>query len=412
MNISDSGSNVVTALFHVQALRLLSGIAQHAMLANYFNGVLGEPRTISSTPPTSDSLASLSIVNPGALVMYFNGVETTHQSARFLDGYNNSEGITNYRPYNSWIRNQSAQWLAALTNASLLSRDVVHLVGYSAGGCLAYDLARRWQPGKLGQALFVTTFGSPRYSHAGDVSAISNVAIARYMVDSDPVPLFPPRLTTWPPVVAVMGPAATQRHAYLNHPHGGIVLATDGTWRDDELPDKADFSPGATLAAFLYGLSVGGGAFHSLASYEARLELLQPPVPVAVPPSRRGAPAEENVNVARDEMTDQEQRVLDNITRIAREQNAVAVHVPDELRFRAVRTGRIWAVQFGVSHVCLGPTRRHAQSIARLGNEWLRRLQTGVFIDPEAIVQQLQAYLTNARDVAGDFEPKMNTQIN
>jgi len=99
------------------------------------------------------------------------------------------------------------------------------------------------------------------------------------------------------------------------------------------------------------------------------------------------------------------------IARQGEAQNTIPVSIPTGQTFTAFRNEGIWMIAFGDSIVAIAPTKRRARALARLGNEFLRRLLVQAVVDPDVMETQLAAWLTSAQDPTSGIVPTLQTTI-
>jgi len=275
------------------------------------------------------------------------------------------------------------------------------LAGWSFGGAVA-QIFPTFSPGAIlaTTPVDIVTFGSPRIGGPTTRALVNQRStIYRWMNDTDPFPLIPPRLEDTPLVAAAFGAFGALRAAHFVQAGEGASLAADGKATPSALPLNASARFTGNIISWIQSYVQGTESVHWLGEYSRRLGLTvaankSPLVPmdggqdVANPTNRRDIGRAQN-------------EVFDAIRDLAERQNQVNEVIPDPFRPYAARNGRIWVVVFMDSVICTCANEKIARRIARDMRDFLKSLQRQPVVDPEGILRQLTTYFGTATDQAG-----------
>lgn len=343
------------------------------------------------------------------MFVLLDGTISWAQTNGIMDGYAGSRFDSTTDPRNLYFQRATSEVTAAILASGIGWPPQVWLGGYSLGGAVAMlmpTVSQGLPPGIVNSQ--VHTFGSPRPG-GRTVSHIINgsTTVYRWMCDSDAVPLLPPHVNEFSGVVLAMGALPALRAQSFVHPAGGIVLHEDGsvTIADKPTPGNAFFT--GALAGWLLNWDNGTYPGHAISNYLERLSLAHQRLTNAG--HLGGAAAEKPANVNRQEVRRQAQGYAYNLAALEAQQNSVALNVPDDQLFLAVRSSGAWTVKLGGETVIAAGNKRAARRAAREGNDLLRDLQHAAAVDVQALLERLTTYFALAQEPASGFAPLMNT---
>jgi hypothetical protein len=344
-------------------------------------------------------------------LLLVDGVATLAQGVNLWAGFAPLINPPSGSPVNRWADAAADAIVEFILLKYPLYANLQLCAGHSGGGMIANLVAIKLQRRNRNVVPWVHTFGSPRI--AGDPLAadLRYTNVVRWMNDTDPVPLLPPRVGDVPALVFTLPINAWIWFARFAHSYGGIELDPNGVEEPAELPSLAVLSPGSSMGAWLVSLEGTAQNTHSIMEYARRLRRLSATLNPPIGPVLRFAPEEEVTSSPTRLVQRQEATFAATVNVIAERQNASPVYVPTIQAFRAFRNGRTWVVAFGDQIIVISGTKRSARACARTMNAAFRRLQHQAVVDPIGFQEQLGEYLAAARDPASGFVPTMNTVI-
>lgn len=301
-----------------------------------------------------------------------------------------------------------------------------HIVGYSAGGGVAYWLARFMNPpGGPNPPSSLTTFGMPKPLKQGQFGAEFGNNGAHWILSDDPVPLVPPPISTYQRIMGGLSIFQGRRISGYCTPQGVLQITLNGSIIREPLPSQVGADPVSAIQRWIQLADEGVATSHSLDAYVGRLLAAGASLPIAeqpyapdtsdggtgggmdYPDAAGSTPA---VVVGPDLQTALQGAinvVAEEQLMSAQRQNAQPPTIPDDRAFHAVRRGRTWYVTFSGEIFASAPHRRGARSLAATGNLFIRKLQTRAGVDTNALVNQWADYLLGAVDPATGFRPTM-----
>jgi len=342
-------------------------------------------------------------------ILLIDGVRNSTQANNLFNGYANFTGIPIVVGNNMWMQRQAELIVGRINEMEMLSREYIDIAGYSGGGAVALPIAQRLRSFEFHPKLKVSSFGAPRTGQPTLRSLMSSVPIARWMTDSDPIPLLPLRLQDAPQIAALVALGTLLNWSNYCHVHGGISISPTGVMTPAILPPNAIANPISSVASWYFGVENDPNNAHALTQYSLRLEAA---VRASANPAAEEVdegPAEEGHRTKRREVNQQRERIERNIFTTAATQTSNPVVTPDPTLFQAFRQGRVWYVGFGdLTVITAGPEKR-ARHIARAGNDFLRSLQKQAVVDPSSLLEQMRVFLVLAQDPSTGFRPTINT---
>lgn len=403
-------SSASVGLLYLRGLELLHGGGDLAGVVRYLQSEVPGPLLFSFGEEATPVLPRWVSCNIGSkFFVLIDGSTTFQQVANQIAGYLDSNGESNLQPFSLAIQNACNSLIATLAPKDLGPIAFRYHAGYSFGGAIAEYLSYQYARNGFPQALTeVSSYGAPRTSGPDIAVAIrTNQRIQRWMTDTDPVPLYPPRPLDYPVLLALISLEQARRLSSFVHPSGGTSLKENGMVEAADIPPRASFSPIGGLANWLFSLETDGSNSHSIGEYDRRLVLasgaLAPSVQVpSSVPERPTSTDRRQVNRA-------ERATVEAIASQARTQNAPTVIIPAQLDIVASRVGSVWGVYFAGQQICVCGSKRAARATARTARSFLKELQHQVVVEPSTLVQQLTNFLAVASDPSGGFSPVMAT---
>lgn len=297
-------------------------------------------------------------------------------------------------------------YLAPITAVDQNQAGNLLVAGHSLGGALAQDVADAARIRRIRTGHSVVTFGSPKIAESNvQFQVLQHQNVIRWMVDSDPVPDIPPAVVTNLASVAALGVGQLQEFATARHTPGGVSINSLGITQDVPTPPMSVLNFGASLINWLWNISQQRETVHDLPEYIRRLQLV---VALTTPPLHAEVIAsgpEPAANASRRNANRQMQDSVDRIIRVAATQNASQLGVPPDRAFNTYKIGPFWWVEFNGQIVAVGPRRKQAGLMARLGNQFLRRLQRMGGVDVNGLTEMLRLYLIAAAAPDSGFTP-------
>jgi len=286
------------------------------------------------------------------------------------------------------------------------------LAGFSLGGAIvtlipANEAIKPWNENFID----AVSFGAPRPGGTSVSRYInSRMSLTRYMNDTDPIPLTPPRIELMPSLPLIIGVRPSLRWANFVQPSGGIQLDEAGHPTARALPESGVIQFPMSLAAWMFGLESVLTNTHAIQVYANRLLIAADrqrnhSLPPRVPAERAAA------NTVR-EATRQERQAEQTVINLERRQNEAPLVIPKVERAKVVKIGSMWFVTFRGTPVMSGRNKRKAYGVKNDLNRMLERLQTAAMVDTVHFGAEFQRYLDDAADPAGEFSPVMSTDWN
>lgn len=310
--------------------------------------------------------------------------------------------------------------------------DHIFLCGWSAGGAVAFYVPRYFQTIRTYRPeISICTFGAPRASGSRMMDTyVAN--ITRWMNADDAVCIVPPKIQA---DLAVWGGGhlTAQQVAHYRqygHSRGGLQIRQDLTIEASVTPTEVVNPPQRAIRAWLLEARQAVPNGHSIATYRGRLEgahalaaqerraaqeQYEPDTgvgggggggddvePVRVVPGERFVPPP---------IAPLPRPVVQELQELAAEQVQAPVEIPNVNLFSAHNQAGIWMVYFGDTMVVTAVKRKHAQSLVRYGNAFLRRLQGSAVVHAETLAQTWVHYLALASNPESGFVPQLNTML-
>ena len=389
-------------------LRAVQSGQSQATLDTLLGIATGQP-VFSRLRPGTPSCPAYYIAASNAIAFLFvNGTETLTQALGYWNGLLGGTFSAISNPVNAYTLAAANTILADMDAlAWTATGNVFNSVGYSLGGAIASHVSSIWAQRDFRNVPLNTTFGTPRTLNPRDAQFAGQSPSVRWMCDNDVVPLIPPSFGESPSTALLYGIRYQQRLNNFVHPRGGVEITPTGTTRAAEVPSNAVWSTSGTLQAFLLQSDTVFGTPHDIQEYVRRLALIVPPpggVPHRLPTP---APVEQPDNSPRREMERQASTARHALIVQGERQNSIPVSLPVANELTVAKVEGVWVVSFQQSVIAVGPTKRRARALARLGNQFLRRLLTQAVVQPGALSSELADWLTRAADPASGIVPTM-----
>lgn len=398
------------ALLFADCIAALQNITPALTIEPLIQAQINAPIQSTDVPGTPQCPRFSVVQCDGFGFVFINGTETLVQATGYWNGLLGGLLDSVSTPVNGYTQAAANLVLTALA-ARLSGTQIrnVYFCGYSLGGAIANHAASLWARADFRNTPFSWTIGSPRTLNTRDAEFVSQHQSVRWMIDDDTVPLIPPSFAQSPSTAMLYGIRFQQRLNNFVHVAGGETIFFTGAIRSEELPANAVWSTSGALGNYLFTQDGAFGLQHSVAEYRRRFVLWRQtnPQPSRRPPTP--APQEPANPTPRQEETTQARQVRILLHQQGERQNSIPIKLPSENVFVATRSEGIWIVAFGGAVFAVGPTKRRARALARLGNEFLRRLLVQAVVQPTVIEGQLAAFLTEAADPASLIKPTLQT---
>lgn len=342
------------------------------------------------------------------LVLY-GGVNALQHATRYTDALNVNMDFSDLGGVNPWLNVTAYDDFLHIKNTRPLNNARVVIAGHSIGGATGIVLAAHLHVDTSLRSVSVITFGSPRPGPDFFTRGLATIDLARWMTTHDPVPQVPPRQNQAPLWFALLNNRERLNANRYVQPHGGLVIDSDGSVQDLDVPPVAEFATlQGNLGAWIL-LSWGGEeTVHGLPTYQRRLFLRsQEPVPPVFQggTTHSGLPnVLEPIQMRRDARI-----VIGQIREASGSGTSGQVVIPELEPYTAGKLGGLWCLFLRGQLIGVAPTRKRARHIASLGNQFLRILQVFGRVDADAYVAAYQLYLSDASDPLGGFKPVMRT---
>jgi hypothetical protein len=276
---------------------------------------------------------------------------------------------------------------------------------------MCFYLAPILRAANYGLDISVCTFGSPRPGGTTLANQIRGMAVARWMCSEDPVCQLPIRVDEAEAVIFVYGLRAAQRVGYFCQPYGGLDITFTGKITVADTPTSVSVSPVSSLVSWMLSQDSVGNNFHAIQVYVSRLLLASQSLGRSVAQGLAEGSIEAVAAEHKNRLSSTERAVARTIFNAGEMQNSVTQVAPRQRQFTAFREGRLWLVAWNDTIVAVAPNKRRARALARVGNDWLDRLQLQAYTDTSGLVTQLQDYLANAVLPDQGWNPPINNVL-
>lgn len=410
MDFSGSANALDKAFLFANCIQALQNITPTATIDPLLQAASPGPQLSSFTPGTAACPGFYVGICGGYIFAFVNGTETLQQAAGYWSGLTGGFLPNVSTPVNAYTLNAAGiirTQIAALTAGGTFRN--LWACGWSLGGAIANHLSSIWNQADYRNIPFSWTIGAPRALNARDAEFVSQNPSVRWMIDDDPVPLIPPSFAESPATALLYGVRTQQRLNNFVHVAGGTQIGFTGATTATEIPDNATWTATGTLSNYLFSTDGAFGLTHSVAEYRRRFLLWQTNNPGLAHRLPDSAPQEQPNPSPRREETQQAAVVRHNIGRQGEAQSNVPINVPPGNLLNAFRQEGMWCVAFGDSIVAVAPNKRRARALARLGNEFFKRLLHQAVVDTDVMETQVAAYLAAAQNPTSGIIPTLQT---
>jgi pimeloyl-ACP methyl ester carboxylesterase len=280
-------------------------------------------------------------------------------------------------------------------------------VGHSLGGAIAIGAMAQARQQVPNDNAFAITFGSPKPGPVPFANLVYRSECVRWMNDDDPVSHIPPRHNESNLYWALLPPGARSQVLQYVQPAGGIVLKADGNVETLNEPVISNLGLGISLPAWLLALATDSQSSHSMQTYVNRLNRRAALFTGAAPNLVTTRHAERAEHISQTALRLEAERAAAELRASMRPAGETTVVIPELWQFVAKKRGALWCVDFREQQVFVGPNRRRARHIARLGNVWLEALQRMGQVDITGLLKTFDIYLGDASDPTSGFRPTM-----
>ena len=404
-------SNVQQSLFHASVMRQMRSLDPKANIDALLRSELGSVFASIYRPPTANRLGFYFGGSPVRRVLYVDGVTSVEQASMLIDGYGNRLGVPTVVGTNIWVYDNANYISQQIAASHTLDSEWLDCVGYSAGGAVATAFRSFLADTNSVSKSKLITFGAPRAGQNQMRDSLSRAAIARWMVNNDPIPLIPLRIQDAPQIALFYTVGRLLNWSNFVHTQGGITIFPDGTTQESGVPVDAAANPISSVVTWMWSEENDPNQPHAMTTYVAYLqralqltqtpEMQNPEVGKSEPDAKQET---REVNRAR-------QRNESAVATAGHQQNAVVPQYVETALFKAQRIGRTWYVALGDQIVITAPIRKRAEHIARAGNDFLKSLVKQAVVDVDGLQSQIDLFLQLASAPGSGFVPQINTSI-
>lgn len=344
-------------------------------------------------------------------IVWCNGITTQAQGERLWADYQNLENVLYAGRSFLGFTHELADELLRRYIYPVWNGGRIHFIGHSFGGTAWKRIYRTlWSRTGNQPAFEATTFGMPKFEQPDPNDQSGRTIHNRYFNTDDPVPFIPYDPGVLSATMFWSGNQGRRRLTSFAHSESGYDITVNGDIAPADNPIVAHANVPASVAAWLANAGSTVATSHSISNYEFRLR-----VPVASPPAPAVRPATHQLQspvVATQQQIDRlVEPFVNTIATDSTRRNAEPVRIPDLELFSCRRSGRIWIVRLGKVEVARTMNKRRGRGLARIGNDFLRRIQRQEVVSTDDFVGQLIAYFAEASDIEGPFRPVINQGV-
>lgn len=351
----------------------------------------------------------------GFTMFFFHCTETIQQTTRQWAAYAGvaTQGLVD--PVSdfmtSWISEIRQRW----TDNRITPGGTCIFSGHSAGGAVCVPLAKSLRDANtISPDYGIITFGAPCPGGRTVAQFPRPGAIRRYFAAEDPVPPQPSHLLGFVQPGLLWQAASLARINNFMQPAGGVEVAIDGSLTPKNEPASTVIPLVLSGAGLIWDFVSRKDSAHSIAEMQRRLAIdLGGGGPLGPEPDVEvvGGGGEWPPDVAANAMIQEFRQMERNVFQADVGRGVETVVLPSQQQFQIGRNGRIWYCNFRGVPVAMGPTKKKARALVRLGNQFLTRLQAEGVVDPDALTAQFIEYLEAAQDPTQGFRPQMRTTL-
>jgi hypothetical protein len=347
----------------------------------------------------------------GPTFVFIGGIQNASDAENLWANYQNVRNVDPDGTANNPFFSNLASFVYSNGIGGVWDLGSIRLFGHSAGGACWSYLKRLLDTASSPFAdLSAVTYGSPRARGRGAWYGLGPDRVARYFNNDDPVALFPYDPGVWSSTMFFGGTNARARLAAFSNGVRGYQINQNGLISVADNPDAAAANRSASVEAWLSATAANAATSHSIEAYRTRLQ-----VPDASGPSSPLLPSAGQELLSPipssrelDRLGDQ---IVATIVSDAQRQNAIPLAIPDDRLFRVRRKGKVWIVLFGEVEITYSLLKKRARGLARIGNDFLRRLQRQEIVAVEDLEAQIGQYLLLASSPNSGFTPQLNTGL-
>lgn len=405
MNFNQPSGSWELQLWLCQRVEELSTVGGVDKVLNAIGDELGFPIVEAHGARTNQYPAYVYAQAGGVTFLFVEGAAAFEQGALLVAGYGSPTTPPELPGCNPYLAVAAARIYQAGVATGLSPSSRIIMSGHSLGGAIVVAFHGLMCRNLFGSNRTTVTFGSPRTGQNQLVSLLAGEDITRLMNTQDAVALIPPQANQAPLCqLLVPGEQLVQWNRY-EHVQGGQVQLTDGTRIATALPGEALLTPQLSLANWLASLPAALTTIHSISSYKALIELYGVNVGPSAPPAPPSPTRETHQPVTRQQIEQTRATTAANYEQIAQEKARVVVQIPDAYKFKAVRAGKIWSVEWMGRSVALGPQRGKCKELARRGNNFLSQMLRESDVGEDSMIDALLTWFVAAQDASSGIRP-------
>ena len=291
-------------------------------------------------------------------MIVIDGATTLRHVSNLIGGYDNAASVG--RTADQLWLSDFADAIIASMSSRLVTPEYFDIVGYSADARPIF-LKDKFVASESNIKTKVLTFGSPRAGADPMRSRLLRSPITRWMVDADPIPLIPPRVTDCPVLIMLQTLLTITRWGLYVHTQGGISLAQNGNTTAAVLPPVAEMNASTSLADWYFRQENDPNNPHSMTTYMNYLDAAIRALPRKSQQDVDDGPAEAVARLTRKQINTDQQRTRAAIYNAGHNQNAVPLVIPEITLFHVFRSSGVWCVALGERIVVQAPIEKERE---------------------------------------------------